>query len=514
MGTNKDGDGMNLDLDVGQNQELATTNDTLELGVAPNVASTPTQKEKITILYPLEKEETKLVKDIVTDFEKLPPTGDQPDKGQTVTMDPMAILLNDLKDSLKASNDENARQIKAEIGGLRNKIDESNLDMSNKINGLKESVDNNAKEFRKEISRIDKRLDKNDAKTSKMIDKAIAEALRLNNQQRDERNIEKERKANQEVEEEKQERRELSNNLEEISKKLVEMENKTKEKEERVPHQERAVPAPTQASLIQMVPTIPTMTFARTTAGRRGEKEKNVNNKHPEAVEINDKPKFINTDHEKNWELDEGKKKIIIRVEREDFEAEVKEYKPEMSDDFILKNPVTYGARLAGIKNKIYNATGIMPWKLDITKISISTKKVKLAWVSFESAKTVNNIFRLMVQNGNTTGFHAFPHVPGKAMACKTAIENILKRLQSINKSLRYQIRLGKKDLEILVKEHKDFDWKPYRRIELEHIDPNNEVPDWDLVSRSYSQPTNAVNPFDAEKQAGKRGPIESPEGR
>merc|ERR1712081_128833 len=136
------------------------------------------------------------------------------------------------------------------------------------------------------------------------------------------------------------------------------------------------------------------------------------------------------------------------------------------------------------------------------------------AWVSFGSARTVNDIFRLMVQNGNTTGFHAFPHVPGKAMARKTAIENILKRLQSINKSLRYQIRLGKKDLEILVKEHKEFDWKPYRRIELDHIDPNSEVPDWDLVSRSCSQPINAVNPFDAEKQAGKRGPIESPEGR
>merc|ERR1711954_75636 len=353
MGTNKDGDGMNLDLDVGQNQELATTNDTLGIEMAPNVSSTPTQKEKITILYPLEKEETKSVKDIVTDFEKLPPTGDQPDKGQTVTMDPMAILLNDLKDSLKASNDENARQIKAEIGGLRNKIDESNLDMSNKIKGLKESVDNKAKEFRKEISRIDKRLDENDAKTAKMIDKAIAEALRLNNQQRDERNIEKERKVNQEVEKEKQERRELANNLEDLSKKLIEIERKTKEKEEEVPQQERAGPAPAQTSLLQMGPTIPTMTFARTTAGRRGEKEKNVNNKHPEAVEINDKPKFINTDHEKNWELEDGKKKIIIRVEREDFETEVEGYNPEMSDDFILKNPVTYGARLAGIKNKI-----------------------------------------------------------------------------------------------------------------------------------------------------------------
>merc|ERR1711954_466885 len=299
---------------------------------------------------------------------------------------------------------------------------------------------------------------------------------------------------------------------EDLNKKINEVESKGKTVE--IPQQERVIPIPTQSSQNQMIPAIPSMTFARTVTGRRGEKEKGAHEKHPEAVETTDKPRFLNPDHEKDWELNEGKKKIIIRVERTDFETEVEGYDPEMSDDFILKNPVTYGARLAGIKNKIYNATGIMPWKLDVKKISISTKRVKLAWVSFGSARTVNDIFRLMVQNGNTTGFHAFPHVPGKAMAQKTAIENILKRLQSINKSLRYQIRLGKKDLEILVKEHKDFDWKPYRRIELEHIDLNNEVPDWDLVSRSCSQPTNAVNPFDAEKQAGKRGPIESPEGR
>merc|ERR1711954_393091 len=83
-----------------------------------------------------------------------------------------------------------------------------------------------------------------------------------------------------------------------------------------------------------------------------------------------------------------------------------------------------------------------------------------------------------------------------------------------LERQWRYQIRLGKQDLEIMIKEHQDFDWKPYRRIELKHVDPNHKVPDWDLVSTGNKQPINAVNPFDAGKQAGKRGPIESPEGR
>merc|ERR1712081_103427 len=149
-----------------------------------------------------------------------------------------------------------------------------------------------------------------------------------------------------------------------------------------------------------------------------------------------------------------------IRVTREDFITEIKDYDPQVSDDFVFKNPVTYGARVSGIKQKIYNATGLMPHKLDILRVSISTVKAKLAWVTFASRQTVSDIFKLSVQNGNQIEFHAFPHVPGKAMARKTGLENILKRFQGINKQIRYQICLGKNDLELFMKNHKEHHWK------------------------------------------------------
>merc|ERR1711954_261207 len=169
-------------------------------------------------------------------------------------------------------------------------------------------------------------------------------------------------------------------------------------------------------------------------------------------------------------------------------------------------------ARVTSIKNKIFNATGIRPHRLDITRVSISTKRVKLAWVCFEKAKTVSEIFRLAVQNGNLTKFNAFPHVPGKAMSRKEGLETILKRLQNANKQFCYQLRLGLKDLEVWVKNHQDFDYKPYRKIEISALDPNNDVPDWDLVTKNINVP-DKVNPFDAGKGADKRGAIESPEG-
>merc|ERR1711954_268956 len=100
-------------------------------------------------------------------------------------------------------------------------------------------------------------------------------------------------------------------------------------------------------------------------------------------------------------------------------------------------------------------------------------KRVKLAWVKFEKIRTVKEIFRLAVLNGNMTKFNAFPHIPGKAMVRKEGLEKILKNLQSANKQLRYQIRLGSKDLEVMLKIHQDYDYKPYREIDIESIDPN-----------------------------------------
>ena len=34
------------------------------------------------------------------------------------------------------------------------------------------------------------------------------------------------------------------------------------------------------------------------------------------------------------------KKKLIMKVERKDFIEHLKEYKPEMTDEYILKNPI------------------------------------------------------------------------------------------------------------------------------------------------------------------------------
>merc|ERR1711954_531704 len=116
---------------------------------------------------------------------------------------------------------------------------------------------------------------------------------------------------------------------------------------------------------------------------------------------------------------------------------------------------------------------------------------------------------RLAVLNGNSTDFNVFPHVPGKALARRDAIERILKRLQRENTSLRYQICLGDDDLSIMLKNHKEYDYVTYRKVSLKMIYPNNEVPEWDLTSNIHLK-----NDKPEENENGKRGAPESPEVR
>merc|ERR1712081_119824 len=117
-------------------------------------------------------------------------------------------------------------------------------------------------------------------------------------------------------------------------------------------------------------------------------------------------------------------------------------------------------------------------------------------------------IFRLAQINNNMKAFNAFPHVPAKALERKNMIEEILKRLQKIDTILRYQVRIGKNDLVIMVKHHVPYDYRQYVPISLEMIDPNCEVPEWDLNTKADNIPEPAE-----QFKGNKRAAAGSPEG-
>merc|ERR1711954_215981 len=267
------------------------------------------------------------------------------------------------------------------------------------------------------------------ANNKNIIEKAIAEAIAANNAKRD-----KERNA---LIESKMAIVETSR-ITELSRRVVNREDE-RTKSQETPKGETTGEASHQISISrrgsQAGPSgsarqetemrVPSMTFNN--SARTGNRIPEIpqSRKHPEILEDDiEKPnKFLNTQQEKEWELSDCKRRIIIRVERADFIEYIEDKDHVLSDDLIFKNPVNYEARVTGVKVKIFNATGIPPHRQDIIKVSISIKRAKLAWVPFTKTKSVNDIFRLAVINGNSSGFNAFPHVPAKAMKRRDAIE-------------------------------------------------------------------------------------------
>ena len=95
------------------------------------------------------------------------------------------------------------------------------------------------------------------------------------------------------------------------------------------------------------------------------------NSKKGDIPIIEEKPsKFMDADHKRRTEISFHKKKLIMRVTMEDFLPHIKNYTESMSEDYVLKNPVTYSNRVTAIKYKIYNATGIPPHQLNILRVS------------------------------------------------------------------------------------------------------------------------------------------------
>merc|ERR1711954_444484 len=377
---------------------------------------------------------------------------------------------------MKAENQATALNHQSEFLGLKNLMVAQEVPLGQKITesneNLKRMITENSNYFQAEINKINGKFEESERRTERMIEAAI-QAERLRNEKK-----------------------------EETAKSNLAVRNVTPE----VPLNVMA-PFPLPASMISRSAIPDRLDSGRpgTSANSEQESDKGEKSKTNNETEDDKPEKFLDELHEKRWELNCHKKKIIMKIERADVVKHIQNYNPEVTDEFMLKNPVTYAAREAGGREKIYNATGIHPNKLDIIRISTSTKRAKLAWITFKSAKTVSDIFRLAMQNGGNRDFNAFPHILGKALKRHDAIVEILKRLQEQNSQLRYQIRLGQDDLEVRLKNHVPTDYRPYVRVEINTIDPNNEVPEWELSS-------NRVNPFTRLEKGNKRSAEESPE--
>ena len=76
---------------------------------------------------------------------------------------------------------------------------------------------------------------------------------------------------------------------------------------------------------------------------------------------------------------------------------------------------------------------------MSIQNVSISTKNVDIAWITFDSEDVVKNIFKHAAIK-QTGILNIFPVIPDCALERKKDYEEIFKNLHSIDHNLRYQI--------------------------------------------------------------------------
>merc|ERR1711954_192072 len=217
----------------------------------------------------------------------------------------------------------------SEILGLKSVIVAQENLLAQKINenneNLKKMIAENSTYFQGEINKINSKFEENERRTELMIEKALkAERERQEKLARDKSNVPQN-----------------ESNLAGAS----------------LPTPVVPLPWSLPSSSRPAIPVPARLDNGRPSEAAIGkEKEEPKENKEDEKPE-----KFIDANHEKHWELNVHKKKLIMKIERVDITKHIADYNLEVSDEYVFKNPVIYDAREAGVKEKIFNATGIPP---------------------------------------------------------------------------------------------------------------------------------------------------------
>ena len=160
----------------------------------------------------------------------------------------------------------------------------------------------------------------------------------------------------------------------------------------------------------------------------------------------------------------------------EDFKAVATQDISKVAPSILFRDPSWERLRFQALTRKISVNTHIPESQIRIVSLNISSVNYDIAWIRFDSEYTVRNIFKNSAKI-QSNQLHMFPVIPPCGSERKKHLEATLKRLQSTNPRLRYQIRLGECDFRIFLKDYVKGEYVPYREIPVEIIDPHEEAP-------------------------------------
>ena len=209
-------------------------------------------------------------------------------------------------------------------------------------------------------------------------------------------------------------------------------------------------------------------TSANTNTTNTSENKTNYQNKRKRV-------QYASAKHEAESVFAIHRKKLGMRIFKEDFQRATKEDLTNVDKSELFKGPRYGDLRLLTSIKKLSDNTGMHPSRIGVETVTISSKKVDIAWLTFEDEDTVKALFKNAAIK-QTSQLNIFPVIPDCALDRKKHFEDILKNLHNIDESLRYQIRLGNGNFRIFVKYFEEGKYEPYKEIPKEFIDPEENA--------------------------------------
>ena len=250
------------------------------------------------------------------------------------------------------------------------------------------------------------------------------------------------------------------------------------------PRREHNSVRPTQAEVVaRFVPPKAANSHQRRTPREKPEAAGQGSNETREGMPPKPKrpSKFFNKLHERKTAFKAAEDWLGLFLEREELEAWIgSPEKKEWHIRKIIKDPINDGARRNAITEKIEINTSLHIEDIVINDYFMTCNNGIIAWIQLET-DIVQRIFRETSKIPSKT-FKAVPFIPDIARTRKKAVDSILLGYKkSVDDNLRYIIKNDTDDLKILLKRFNDYDYLPYREIQIKSL---GKLPDFETVTQ------------------------------
>ena len=164
--------------------------------------------------------------------------------------------------------------------------------------------------------------------------------------------------------------------------------------------------------------------------------------------------------------------------------------KHNYTDSKLIRDQALNGPCKNAFVEKIENNTSLHMEDIEIHQYFMSSNNGLIAWIQLDAPI----VERIMRETSRIPAkiFKTVPFIPEIARGCKKAIDAVLLQYKrTIDDSLCYLIKNDVDDVKVLLKRYSEYDYLPYREIELKHL---GKLPGFSTITKDDRVNQDLVN--------------------